>query len=233
MMWSLLVGLFVGLVAGGGSGNYKIFEETLEKWEGAIKKHVDDDSREEKALSLIEKARADSLAYNKSVTEAFVKYYEIDNDYNATMEDYRKSLANVNVQWDRVDEWMLDIRFEMKDILTEEEWLLAMGRVQKKSAKMDKKMTKRLKKADKKLDKKIKKYDKKYGGKYQRPESVQLEEIAPELEEVEQDTSPEGAGDPVKTETPEEQDTPDKVKSTDPSMTSDITTDKPKPKPIE
>jgi len=180
MITALISSLFVGLLIGGASGGgQEIMFSTLDHWESSIKKHVDDDQRKEKALSLIEQAKKDILKYEEPVSKKLTVYYKDDNDYITTLEQYKNDLLAVNKKWKHVDKWMLDLRYEMKDLLSTEEFYKVIGRVQNRSDEMLKDKEKSIAKAEKALNKKIKKYNKKFGKSYKRPEP--LKEIAPEL----------------------------------------------------
>ena len=180
MITALISSLFVGLMIGGAAGGAQnIMNTTLDQWEKGIKKYVDDDNRKDEALADIEQSRKDIIKYDIPVSEKLTIYYKDDNDYKATLAQYKADLAEVNKKWKQVDGWMLNARFKMKELLTPEEFKLVVARVQDKSAGFQKDMLKNIAKSEKKLNKKIAKYNKKYGKKYERP--VSLKEIAPEL----------------------------------------------------
>ena len=161
---TIIVAISVALGVGLSGGGPEPYQETLDNWEKAIKKYVDDDAREEQAKAVLKDAVKSVKDSEKVVDEALQQYFAVDMGYNATAEEYEAAIKALDDVWIIADKQLIDERFNMKDVLSEEEWTNSLKFMKKKMKKVSKKIdkgVKKLEKKQKKAEKKLAKEEKK------------------------------------------------------------------------
>ncbi len=120
------------------------YKTSLKNWKLAIIEHVEDEDREEKALEIIDSAATNLITAREELVLVSRQLMEVDSRYNATMREYEDIITSVNALWRKADNTLITKRFEMQETLTEEEWLLCMGYIQKATSKLKVKMGKKV-----------------------------------------------------------------------------------------
>jgi len=158
MITTAIISSIVVTMGLGFSGDEKgHYLETIKHWHIAVIEYVEDVEREEKALDIIV-ALADTLKQtHKETYPIFQHFVVVDSDYESTMEDYQAVLSPLITLWHKNDMQMLELRAELKETLTDEEWRLCLGYVQKKMSQIKKKTGKRVAEDKKKRVKRVEK----------------------------------------------------------------------------
>jgi hypothetical protein len=137
---SIIVTMGLGF-SGDEKGHYL---ETIKHWNIAVIEYIEDEDREDKALDIVV-ALANTLKQtHKETYPVFQQFMVVDRDYDSTMEDYQAVLLPLITLWRKNDMQMLELRAELKETLTDEEWQLCLGYVQKKMSEIRKKTEKKV-----------------------------------------------------------------------------------------
>ncbi len=156
----IIVSLSVALGVGLSGGGPEVYKESFSHFDKAIKKYVDDDDREKQAKEILKTAKKSTKEAQKGATEALDQYFAVDQHYGATLEEYEVALTQLNDFWRMADKQLIDERFNMMELLTDEEWKQCMKYMKKKMKKTRKDVKKGIKKQDKAHDKAVKKLKK-------------------------------------------------------------------------
>jgi predicted nucleic acid-binding Zn-ribbon protein len=105
----------------------------LDALEKAIKNHVEDSTRVERAQEIIEDVRAAIAAEKSQILDIRKDITALDERHDATVEEYRKQFDRLNRAWTELDQKLLDARFRLKQVLTREEWNAVFAQAQLKS----------------------------------------------------------------------------------------------------
>jgi chromosome segregation ATPase len=119
-----IAALFVILFGGGAR---------LDALEKAIKKHVDEPARVERAQEIISDVKEAITAKQSQIAEIRKDITALDERHDATLQEYRKQYDLLDRAWSELDRKMLDARFRLKQVLTREEWNAAFAQAQLKS----------------------------------------------------------------------------------------------------
>ena len=161
---TIIVAISVALGVGLSGGGPEPYQETMDNWEKAISKYVDDDAREDQAKAVMKAAVKSVKDSEKVVDEALQNYFDVDMGYTATAEDYEAAIKALDDVWIIADKQLIDERFNMKEVLTDQEWADSLKYLKKKMKKVSKKIdkgVKKLEKNQKKAEKKLAKKEKK------------------------------------------------------------------------
>ena len=174
-MITLIIAIVTAITLGSMSGSVDVLDDTLDAWEKGIKKIVKDDEREDKALARLEVMRTELKEETRQLGEAFLVYYTLDSRYDVTMAEYVPAIQKLGVAWTEMESWMLDGRFDMKAILTAEEWQEASKRVNEKTEDTQEDVDKGYKKLEEKLSEEIADYEEDYNTKYIKPVYIAID----------------------------------------------------------
>ena len=83
---------------------------------------VEDPARAEAAQSILEDLRKDVVAFDKQFAASGKVVRRSYRDHAADRADVEAALDQLNRDWQRGQERVLDLRFELRDQLTREEW---------------------------------------------------------------------------------------------------------------
>jgi len=83
---------------------------------------VQDDSREEKAIDVIEKMKVTVKKQNEDYIVIQSEFLKIGADYNADVQQYNALDKKVDAFWRSAMKQQVDLRFSLKEQLTKEEW---------------------------------------------------------------------------------------------------------------
>ena len=154
---TIIVAISVALGVGLSGGGPEPYQETLDNWEKAIKKYVDDDAREDQAKAVLKDAVKSVKDSEKVVDEALDHYFAVDRGYAATAEQYEAAIKALDDVWIIADRQLIDERFNLKEVLSDQEWTDSLQYLKKKMKKVSKKVDKGVKKLEKKQKKAEKK----------------------------------------------------------------------------
>jgi hypothetical protein len=145
MITTAIITAIVVTMGLGFSGDEKgHYLETIKNWNVAVIEYIEDVEREDKAQDIIV-ALANTLKQtHKETYPIFRQFVVVDSNYDSTMEDYQAVLSPLITLWRKNDLQMLKLRAELKETLTDEEWQLCLGYVQKKMSEIKKKTEKRV-----------------------------------------------------------------------------------------
>ena len=87
-----------------------------------VKKLDMDKDREKQALKLVKRWKKDGKAFWKADQKNLKKVFKLMKKYETTPEDLDRFLARQDRNIDKNDAILLDSRFALKEVLTEEEW---------------------------------------------------------------------------------------------------------------
>ena len=146
MIIALLLG---GFAFFGLSGNTDYFEDTLAMWHRAVKKSVDDDTRRETALQLVESTKDAVKEKERILSISYRTLSSIDQRYGASEAEYELAAERIEGAWRAVDSLLLENRAALRQLLTPAEWNEVVRRIDKASGKMAKAIQKKLDKGDK------------------------------------------------------------------------------------
>jgi hypothetical protein len=128
-MFTALMVVLAGAIFGsmiGGPGIDQV-GSTMDAWKKAAKASVEDDQKEDEALALLEKVKAEMPTHNAALADAVSKYLKIDANYSATAEDYEAAIVEVNNSWTQQETWLVDQRFALQALMTDSEWNKALS----------------------------------------------------------------------------------------------------------
>ena len=83
---------------------------------------VEDPARAESAQSILEDLRKDVVAFDKKFSASGKIVRRSYRDHAADRAEVEAALEQLNRDWERGQERVLDLRFELRDQLTREEW---------------------------------------------------------------------------------------------------------------
>jgi hypothetical protein len=161
MIWVLLFSLIFGSGGEPRISDTNLITEYIQEWNIAVQTTVLNVERKSRALNELNKISEETRQFRGEMIQALAHYYETDQRYTATMEDYEAANAEVNRIWDKYDKAVADRRFAVKEALLDREWESVISVVDQKVDKLAKKAVKTAKKARKKLKKGMKKQEKK------------------------------------------------------------------------
>lgn len=134
------------------SGGPDAWNDILDAWESAVNKAVVDDAREDAAEAATENARKNLADIRGRQNESFQKLFQVDRDYEAGRNDYAPVMQDLEALWKTADRSLLDHRFKIKEIVTDEEWTGILKVMQKKVAKVKKQVNKAVEKKQESLE---------------------------------------------------------------------------------
>ena len=90
--------------------------------DGALAIVVEDPARAEAARSILKELRKDVVAFDRKYAAASKSVGRSYRDHAAARADVEAALEQLNRDWERGQERVLDLRFELREQLTREEW---------------------------------------------------------------------------------------------------------------
>jgi hypothetical protein len=159
IMSIIIVAVAVSLGVGLQGDAVEVYAETYDVWEKAINKYVGK-NRKEEAKGIFKASKKSLKEQQKEANHVVIEYFEVDQRYDATLEEYYAALAAFEEVWTRADKNIVDDRYKLKELLTDKEWEECIKYTQKKTSKTYKKVKKAVKKAEKDRAKQLKKIEK-------------------------------------------------------------------------
>ena len=121
MFWAFMYWYFFG----GGAGAINagaLTPAAVEELSDRVAIVVEDPARAEAAQSILEDLRKDVVAFDKQFAASGKVVRRSYRDHAADRADVEAALDQLNRDWQRGQERVLDLRFELRDQLTREEW---------------------------------------------------------------------------------------------------------------
>lgn len=123
MIWALLAFYFFG---GGGAGASVLTQEAVKEMGERVESVVEDPLRAEAAQQSLDELRAEIKAFNKTFSRSGKDLEKIYKDHEASAEQMLTILNDLNVEWDAAQTRAIELRFALKETLTQEEWSQVM-----------------------------------------------------------------------------------------------------------
>lgn len=128
-----LIFLIAGITAGSamlaGSGGVDPWKAALDAWEDGVSDTIEDDTKEEAAEKIVQDARALLTDMRLKQNEAMKRLFDVDKAYGATEADYAPALEELNAVWIDSDKQFIDLRYKIKALLTDAEWMTLVEHV--------------------------------------------------------------------------------------------------------
>ena len=120
MIWALLALFLLG-----GSNFHSALmlnASGAEELVASIENAVSDDLRRSKAVLAVEGLRAEIVEFEQLFSESRRQLDRLYADHDDTSDEIQNVLSGLNTTWEEGQAHALDARFEMREVITEEEW---------------------------------------------------------------------------------------------------------------
>ena len=117
MLIALIVSLFLSLYSSDLPGM-----EFIEKVSDLIRETVSEPQRSEEILSLVDDMEKELKDFNKQLKKSSKTLTKLNRNHNSRREDLENVLDELNDRRINSQEKLLEIRFEMKERMSREEW---------------------------------------------------------------------------------------------------------------
>ncbi|MGH7205615.1 MAG: hypothetical protein ACREI2_05340 [Nitrospiraceae bacterium] len=107
---------------GGGEPSASALERGLKEMTALIEKSVQDPEKAKRAQGIVEEIIAEVKQSIQQNQQFHQKLYELNANYEATPEEFTKTLDDLNNDRMRAATKILGLRFKMKAMLTAQEW---------------------------------------------------------------------------------------------------------------
>jgi hypothetical protein len=121
MIWALLAAYFLGGGAGGISGSALTSAGVKQLSENA-EMIIEDSGRSEAAQQILRELRKETKSFQKLFGRSGGQLSKSYIDHAADRDETVEILTELNVGWEAAQQRALDLRFELKESMTEEEW---------------------------------------------------------------------------------------------------------------
>ncbi len=120
---ALLIGAIVGTSGGAGASQLLPGDEVNE----GVDDLIDDEERRERAKGVAEDANAFRAATNEAFSALAARFAELTDDRSTGAADFEAVVAELDAEarWSQT----LDLRYRLKNELTEDEWTALYGRL--------------------------------------------------------------------------------------------------------
>ena len=122
VFWAFMFWYFFGGGAGGINAG-ALTPATVEELSDRVAIVTEDPARAEAAQSILEDLRKDVVAFDKKYAAAGKSVRRSYRDHAADRAEVEAALDQLNRDWERGQERVLDLRFELREQLTREEWV--------------------------------------------------------------------------------------------------------------
>lgn len=126
VFWAFMYWYFFGGGAGGIDAGV-LTPETVEQLSDRVAIVVEDPARAEAAQSMLGDLRKEVVAFEKKFAASGRVARRAYRDHTADRAEIGAALDQLNRDWERGQERALDLRFELRDQLTREEWAELYG----------------------------------------------------------------------------------------------------------
>jgi 16S rRNA C1402 N4-methylase RsmH len=124
----MLIALLAAFLLGGGGASGAILTPSSAKAIGkSIEATVQDGERLEAASVTVKDLRAEVKAFDKTFAKSGKALAKLYKNHGATAEQMKGVLDDLNGEWSTAQARAIELRFELKDSLTAEEWQAIFG----------------------------------------------------------------------------------------------------------
>ena len=120
MFWALL-GMFL-LGGGAGVSGGMLTSAGVKQMSARTEVVIEDPSRAEAAQETLDKLREEVKAYEKMFSKSGKQLIKSYKDHTSSIDRERLIQEDLNSSWKVAQQRALDLRFELKESMTEEEW---------------------------------------------------------------------------------------------------------------
>lgn len=127
-MFSILIIALVGALFGPMLGpQLDQVKDSVAAWDTAVKKVVTDKEKQTEALALVDSVKEELKVRRTQFASALETFLKTDAVYGATAEDYEAAVVTLNTIWSEQEAWLVDQRFDLRDLMTDGEWIEAIA----------------------------------------------------------------------------------------------------------
>jgi hypothetical protein len=120
MIWALLAMLLFG--GGAGSSGGLLTAADIKQMSARAEVIIEDPVRAQNAQETLAKLRKEAKAYEKVFTKSGKQLIKSYKDHASDIDEERAIQKAMNSSWSISQQRALDLRFELKESMTEEEW---------------------------------------------------------------------------------------------------------------
>jgi uncharacterized protein YicC (UPF0701 family) len=121
MIWALLAAYFLSGGIGGVSGSM-LTSSSVTHLSERIEEVITDPARAETAQQILAELRQETQAFQKMFSKSGKQLNKFYKDHAADINQTLAVLEELNSGWDAAQQRAIDLRFELRDSMTEEEW---------------------------------------------------------------------------------------------------------------
>jgi hypothetical protein len=124
----MLVALMMAfLLGGGGAGGAILTSETVKQLGKEIQTEVSDPLQAEAAAGTLAELKSEIKGFEKTFAKSGKQLTKLYKDHAAGADEMQAALDELNTSWKASQDKAIDLRFELKESLTEEEWAAVFG----------------------------------------------------------------------------------------------------------
>ncbi len=124
MIWALLAMYFLG--AGGVSGS-ALTSASVKQLSRQAEVIIVDSERSKSAQLILKEFRKEAKSFEKVFARSGRQLTKSYNDHAADLADVTEVLSDLNLSWEASQQRALDLRFALRESMTEEEWTALLG----------------------------------------------------------------------------------------------------------
>ncbi len=122
MIWALLAAYFLGGGVGGVSGSM-LTSASVKQLSERTEEVIADPARAEAAQQTLAELRQEVKAFQKTFSKSGRQLNQSYKDHEADFNQALAVLDELNSGWDASQQRAIDLRFELRDSMTEDEWV--------------------------------------------------------------------------------------------------------------
>jgi hypothetical protein len=126
MIWALLAAYFLGGGIGGASGSM-LTSESVKQLNERTEEVIADPARAEEAQQTLAELRQEVKAFHKIFSKSGRKLNKSYKDHAADLNQALAVLEELNSGWNAAQQRTIELRFALRDSMTEEEWAALLG----------------------------------------------------------------------------------------------------------
>jgi len=119
MIWALLAAYFLG---GGGVSGGILTPASVKQLSAQTTEVIVDSARAEAAQQTLSELRKEVKAFQKTFTKSGKQLNKSYKDHADGGDDALDILQELNTNWEQAQQRAIDLRFELRESMTEEEW---------------------------------------------------------------------------------------------------------------
>lgn len=124
----MLIALLMAFLLGGGGASGAILTSTsVKQIDKQIEAAVSDPARAEAAVATVADLKTEIKRFEKKFAKSGKQLTKLYKDHDADGNQMSAVLGELNAGWEASQERAIELRFELKESLTEEEWAAVFG----------------------------------------------------------------------------------------------------------